>query len=657
VPVLNVAVVLGTASVRGAEPAAPEYVLVEPVYESGFDEPLIEIEFTLSADDDARDVVTVRLMQRRGEITQSFLVPGDHPYVTEGFLLDRRGDGWTGRILLSHETRGGPARGMGTPRTSQLLDVELKRDEGGIGVTCKSGEADVPATARLVTWEEIGRQSDPLDASKSWPTWHGPDCNFAAEPCGHELVDDLRRARLEWKSQERFGSGKAQSPRYGVIPADGSRLPLLPSAGGASPVVAGGNVFVYYFLPSGEAVDEQLLAGRRERAGGGPLPPWEMELWRIAADDVIACTDGRTGQTLWRTRYPGAGANWHDSKAGPCNTTPCLHDGRLYVIGSTGRVYCLDAATGREVWQSSIGPRHFAIEEAKRAALEERAYGKLSFNRDFGGAPIVAGGALVMPDFTSHGACGLLALDAATGRRLWLIPGAAAEDATPLCYEHAGRQYVISGTAGVGADSPGKIVCVEPRTGEVRWTITEGIWRNQESLSIWGDYLIARAPADGQSPVPSKAEPAAMACFQISPDGYRHAWTLPVRLGWWKENPPSIVDGYLLARLIGPKLLCIEVATGRVVAEAENRLGESGATQTYAGGLLLVDRDGSHSATEIWAFRAGPRAGELEPLGEPWSPPHAHGTSYHPPCAHPSVDGRLLIRGGDGVYCYDLRKH
>ncbi|MGB2824652.1 MAG: PQQ-binding-like beta-propeller repeat protein, partial [Phycisphaerae bacterium] len=517
---LAVVAIIAAGGAYGARDEAPSaYVAASPAYETGFDEPLIVLHFTLSASGGAKEEVAVRLMQRKGEITQSFLVPGGHPYVSEGCLLDRQATGWKGRILLSKEPRGGPARGMGTPRTSRLLDVELKRQGDALTATCMSDGAAVPVAAKSVTWDEIAERNDPLDASKSWPAWYGPGCNFAAEPSGHRLVDSLAESRLLWKSQERFGSGKAQSPRYGVIAEDGGRLPLLPSSGGASPVVAGGNVYVYYLMPSGEAVDEKLLEQRREKAKGGPLPRWEMDLWRIAADDVIACLDGRTGRTLWRTVYKGAGANWHDSKAGPCNVTPCIWKGKVYAIGSTGRVYCLDAATGGQVWQSSIGRRHFAIEAAKAVALKQRRYGRLTFNRDFGGAPTVTDGVVVMPDFTSKGACGLLGLDAETGREFWRLPGAVAEDSTPLRYEHDGKAYIISGVAGREKDAPGRIVCVEPRTGSVRWTIAEGIQGNGTTMSIWKDFLLARAPAAGKPPVESKATPTAMACFRISPDG------------------------------------------------------------------------------------------------------------------------------------------
>ncbi len=657
VVVLFACSILPVAGVIGAkDEAPPKYVAVAPTRESSFDEPLIELRFTLPGSVGRQEVVALRLMQRRGSITQSFLVPGDHPYISEGYLLDRQPGGWKGRIILSKDGRGGPARGMGTPRGNRFLDIELKHDGDALTVTCTSDGRPVPVTVRPVTWDEIAKQNEPLDPSKTWSAWYGPSCNFAAEPSGHPLVDDLKKARLVWKSQERFGSAKAQSPRYGVIAEDSGRLPLLPGSGGASPVVAGGNVYVSYFMPSGEAVDKDLLKQRREKAGGKPLPRWEMDLWRIAADDCIASIDGRTGRTRWRTVYRGAGANWHDSKAGPCNTTPCIRNGKVYAIGSTGRVYCLDAATGKQVWQSSIGPRHVAIEAAKEVALEQRRYGKLTFNRDFGGAPIVVDGVVVMPDFTSKTACGLLALDAETGEQVWRLPHAAAEDAVPLRYEHGGKALVISAVAGREKDAPGRIVCVEPRTGKVRWTITERIKGNAQVMSIWKDYLVVRAPATGKPALPTKADPTAMACFRISPDSYEHLWTLPSARGWWKEHAPAIVDGYLYARLIGPRLLCINVATGEVVASADYRLGTAGATMVYGDGRLIVDYDGSHSATELTYFSADARRGVLKQLGDAWPPPHPHGTSYHPQHAYPYVDGRLFIRGADAIYCYDLRK-
>jgi hypothetical protein len=41
-----------------------------------------------------------------------------------------------------------------------------------------------------------------------------------------------------------------------------------------------------------------------------------------------------------------------------------------------------------------------------------------------------------------------------------------------------------------------------------------------------------------------------------------------------------------------------------------------------------------------------------------WAPTHTSTTAYNSqPIVTPIVDGRAFIRGGDGIYCYDLRKN
>jgi hypothetical protein len=131
------------------------YAGTEPVCATGFDEPLVELTFTLL---DPDEEAVVRLMQREGEVTQSFLLRGSHWYVSEGFLLTRQAGGFRGRIILSKETRGGPARGMGTPRGSRFLEIELKYDGESLSASCRSDDAPVPVAARLISREDGGKK-------------------------------------------------------------------------------------------------------------------------------------------------------------------------------------------------------------------------------------------------------------------------------------------------------------------------------------------------------------------------------------------------------------------------------------------------------------------------------------------------------------------
>jgi HEAT repeat protein len=70
--------------------------------------------------------------------------------------------------------------------------------------------------------------------------------------------------------------------------------------------------------------------------------------------------------------------------------------------------------------------------------------------------------------------------------------------------------------------------------------------------------------------------------------------------------------------------------------------------------LVFVSTDGSHGHNTFGVYGATPETFKL--LGS-WSPPHHHTNSYHCKCmVFPAVEGRLFMRGFDGIYCYDLRK-
>jgi len=85
-------------------------------------------------------------------------------------------------------------------------------------------------------------QPDPDGAWRiGWPCWSGPHTNFSGVLSGAKLVDDLRDARLLWKSEGTIPVGKAHNPGSSSRGARGK-----PTGGGASPIVADGLVYLYY---------------------------------------------------------------------------------------------------------------------------------------------------------------------------------------------------------------------------------------------------------------------------------------------------------------------------------------------------------------------------------------------------------------------------
>jgi outer membrane protein assembly factor BamB len=106
-----------------------------------------------------------------------------------------------------------------------------------------------------------------------------------------------------------------------------------------------------------------------ERAGGKPEILWRTPVgaaWsgfsvmygravtqeQQGEQEWVSCLNARTGERLWHhtdtTRYtsPVAGE-------GP-RATPTLRDGKVYALGATGRLNCLDLKTGKNIWQVDL---------------------------------------------------------------------------------------------------------------------------------------------------------------------------------------------------------------------------------------------------------------------------------------------------------------
>ena len=118
-----------------------------------------------------------------------------------------------------------------------------------------------------------------------------------------------------------------------------------------------------------------------------------------SADDTVRALDGQNGRERWRF-----------TARGPLRFAPHLADGRCYFAGDDGFVYCLEAATGRLVWEF-------------RAALDDR---KILGNDRLisrwpcrSGVLVLDGVAYVTAGMWPSEGIFIYALDAATGQVRW----------------------------------------------------------------------------------------------------------------------------------------------------------------------------------------------------------------------------------------------
>ena len=95
-------------------------------------------------------------------------------------------------------------------------------------------------------------------------------------------------------------------------------------------------------------------AARWDRAGR--RSPWPVARFSprssAATSEVVACYDADTGAQRWIHESP---ARFWESVAGAGpRATPTLEGRRLFAVGATGLVHCLDPSDGAVIWQRDL---------------------------------------------------------------------------------------------------------------------------------------------------------------------------------------------------------------------------------------------------------------------------------------------------------------
>jgi outer membrane protein assembly factor BamB len=197
-------------------------------------------------------------------------------------------------------------------------------------------------------------------------------------------------------------------------------------------------------------------------------------------EEIVVCLDAVSGKEVWRYAYPADYDRLvtlrENYDSGP-RATPAVDGEHVYTIGTGGVVLCLEARTGKKVWQRDLleiagrkcPPQGYC---ASPLVVGERLYvhpggGKgnsvAALNKKDGSLvwqalddepsyatplPVEFNGSLQIVYFTGQGVVGL---DAKDGRLLWRQPWQtepAIHGATPLV---SGDQVFISSNYGTGA--------------------------------------------------------------------------------------------------------------------------------------------------------------------------------------------------------------
>ena len=330
-------------------------------------------------------------------------------------------------------------------------------------------------------------------------------------------------------------------------------------------------------------------------------------------ENLVIFALGLDGSLRWRATN---GASWKGSHPGA--RAACTHDGgRLYHMNAHGRVACLEARTGKELWSADtferFGARNVTWGTSESVLIDRKR------------VIVTAAGEKAL----------VAALDAETGQTLWASPpleGEITSYSSPILVETAARRIIVNG----GSKNA---FAVDAETGSLLWTHRHPIPENVLGATpiVLKDSLFIPSSSRDHSCI-----------YRLRLDGSgkepTQVWSLPI-----KNGQGGLV--HAAGRLYGANgiagaegIVSVDPETGNV-SKVAGDLGFGCAA--YADGRIYYLSQRGEVAllkpTEAGAEIVG-RFRLVEPREkDAWAHPVIHG-------------GRLFLRYHESLRAYDIRR-
>ncbi len=335
-------------------------------------------------------------------------------------------------------------------------------------------------------------------------------------------------------------------------------------------------------------------------------------------DEYLSCFDRETGRPLWHTK---TGGPWTDGKTDwqSSRSTPTVAGGLVYVLTPFGHLVACATRDGREVF---------------RVDLKTVFGGTKGDSWGYSESVTIDGDRVICTPGGDQNT--IVALDARTGRPVWRCRAPderGAGHASIVSATLQGRKIYVQTTAS-GA------LGVDARTGALLWTYPIEQTTAVIPTPIVRDDLVFIVAGYKRGGALLRQKPGPGGTVTIE-----EVWALKPELAN-KHGGVVLVGDHLYGCADDqPILFCAELLTGDVVWKRRGSGKNSVALAAADGHLYARFADGTLAL--VPADPAGYR--EAAAFSIP-------GSGDRPSWSHPVIaDGRLYLREGDDILCYDVR--
>ncbi len=363
---------------------------------------------------------------------------------------------------------------------------------------------------------------------------------------------------------------------------------------------------------------------------------------RQDGNEVLRCLDAATGKELWQNKYESAGASGPAAGFSGPRSSPAVADGKAVTLGVRGMVSCVDAASGKVLWRKDDFK---AVPNFCTAC-----------------SPMIVDGMVIL-QLGGRGNGGIVAYDLASGDQKWKWTGDAPAYASPSL-------MTVDGTKLVLAMTDQRIVALTLADGKL-------VWETPFAAGGMGAYNAATPVVDGQTLIYSGGGRGTKAVkIQKEGDAFtgKQIWSNAEKSVQF--NTPVVKDGMVYGLSQANELFCLKEQTGEAawsnavggggggggMRGGGGAMGEAGAMGRAGGmggrggrgggrggygsiidaGLVLVALT---PASELIVFQAGDKYTETAKIKVAESPTHAH----------PILSGkRVFVKDQDSVILWTI---